>query len=115
RQLSRYGRSRVRLARKYPETRSWKSLAPAFFVVLLLLVATVAIVSPLARAVWLFMAGSYLTILCLYSLGIAWRSRAGWATPWLPVVFATIHLGAGAGILLEWLFPARKRNPAATA
>jgi hypothetical protein len=45
----------------------------------------------------------YSAVLSLGSAAIAWSRRDLRALPWLPFVFLTIHLGAGAGILAELL------------
>jgi succinoglycan biosynthesis protein ExoA len=110
-QLARYGRGRVRLARKHLATCSWKSLAPAVFVAMLLICLLAAAVSSWGRWALASLVGSYLTVILLASLWISLRERAGRAGWWLPAVFATIHISAGVGILQEWLFG--RRNMAA--
>ena len=107
RQLVRYGRGRVRLLRKHPETFSIWSLAPGLFVAGVLL-------GPLAGLAWTPLAMVYLAVLVLYAaiLGAGSIAVAGQAQDyrlglWLPLVFATIHAGSGAGQLWELLRPVR--------
>jgi succinoglycan biosynthesis protein ExoA len=103
RQLARYGRGRVRLGRKHAETVSWKSLAPAAFVLLLLLGTLAAPFSHTMRMLLLLLVASYLSVVLLASCLLTWRHRPGRAAWWLPLVFVTIHLSAGVGVLHEWL------------
>lgn len=103
RQMVRYGRGRVRLLRKHPDTFSVPCLVPAAFLVGLVVGAVAALFSP-----WL--AAAYGAVLAVYVLAVLTGSVAAAAQarnvrilPWLPLVFTTIHLGAGAGFLREWL------------
>jgi succinoglycan biosynthesis protein ExoA len=102
RQMTRYGRGRVRLGRKHPHTRSLKSLLPGLFLLGMLAGPLLCWWSPLRMA--------YLSTLALYALvvltftlilSVAHR-RPGWVLS-LPVIYPTIHFGAGYGILREWL------------
>jgi glycosyltransferase involved in cell wall biosynthesis len=101
RQMVRYGRGRVRLLRKHPDTFTIPGFLPALFL------AGVVVGAVLAWfAEWLALA--YVGVLALYglmvgitSLAIAIRARSLRILPWLPAVFATIHGGAGLGILRE--------------
>jgi succinoglycan biosynthesis protein ExoA len=103
RQMVRYGRGRVRLLRKHPDTMSLPCLVPAALVLGAALGPAVAWLSP-----WLVLA--YAGTLALYALLVALASvtsalSAGdlWILPWLPLVFLTIHVGAGCGLLREML------------
>jgi hypothetical protein len=69
---------------------------------------------------WLFTAylatlGLYAGLVSMMSLSIARRANAWNLTPWLPLIFATIHVGAGWGVVREavaGLFrPADPRRP----
>jgi succinoglycan biosynthesis protein ExoA len=104
RQMARYGRGRVRLFRKHPETRSLSLVIPPVFVLGL-------VAGPALAALWPALAAAYAGALALYasavaavSLQIARRPGSLRLLPWLPLIFPTIHLGAGCGILEEWLF-----------
>ena len=103
RQLARYGRGRVRLARKHAGMWSWKSMAPAAGVAAW---SSLLLASPWSHsATLLFLAANaaYLAVLLGTTCGIA--AQRGWSRPvaWLPAVFATIHFAAGFGELLECL------------
>jgi hypothetical protein len=47
--------------------------------------------------------GVYALAVLLFSAGLVLRERRPALLVWLPLVFPTIHLGAGAGILQELL------------
>jgi succinoglycan biosynthesis protein ExoA len=101
RQMARYGRGRMRLLRKHPETFSLGVFVPAAFVLGLL-------VGPLLAHVSFWLVAAYLAVLCTYGallgagcLAIA-REATDWrVVPWLPLVFVAIHVGAGWGTLGE--------------
>jgi succinoglycan biosynthesis protein ExoA len=107
RQLFRYGRGRVRLVRKHPETFSLLPMVPGLFVAGVLL-------GPLAALAWAPLAVVYFAVLLLYatillagSIAIARHAHDYRLIPWLPLVFATVHAGSGTGLLWELLRPAR--------
>jgi len=110
RQLVRYGRGRVRLARKHPETFSFGILPPP------MLVAGLVAGLPLSFAAsWLAMAYLaavvlYATILAAASASAALRWRSVCLLFWLPLVFLTIHVASGMGMLLELFLPAGRPN-----
>ena len=104
RQLARYGRGRFRLWRKHPETLSLKTLLPGVFVTGLLAGPLLPFVNqPLWWAYWVCLL-IYLSILLTVSVSIGIRRRDWKLMMWLPVVFLTIHVSAGCGILQETLF-----------
>ncbi len=100
-QLARYGRGRIRLWRKHRSSVSLKTLAPALFVAGLL--GGMVIASIDSRWIYPYLLGLaiYTSIVILESFRIAARSRQWKLVTWLPMVFATIHIGAGVGILQE--------------
>ena len=112
RQLFRYGRGRVRLLRKHPETFSVFALAPGLFV------AGVLLGMP-AALVWAPLAVVYVAVLLLYaaillsgSIAIAGHAKDYRLIGWLPWVFATVHAGSGTGLLWEAIAGLRgKRLP----
>ena len=96
-QLARYGRGRVRLVRKHPETFSAGGFIPALWLAGLVLgpLACLAL-APLA---WVY-AGSlalYTLIVLAASAWLAFRHREPRFLGWLPLVFATVHAGSGWG------------------
>ena len=103
RQLARYGRGRVRLARKHPRTWSWKSMAPAAGVATWVALLLASPWSELAARLFAAANLAYWMILLGTACGIA--VQRGWnrSVAWLPFVFATIHFAAGFGELSEGL------------
>src|SRR5439155_18243880 len=109
RQMVRYGRGRYRLLRKHSDTFRLSCLFPAVFLSGLAIVPLFAWVSRWLLAAYLSALGLYsLTVLC-FSLVLAFRAVGdfrslrdfGRLVGWLPLVFTTLQVGAGAGILRE--------------
>jgi succinoglycan biosynthesis protein ExoA len=103
RQLARYGRGRVRLVRKHPEIFSWKTFLPAALVAGLFAGPLVCFFFPLLWPLFLTVVVAYLVVVLAVSVTEAWRHRQPKLLFWLPLVFFTIHFGAGAGVLMESL------------
>jgi succinoglycan biosynthesis protein ExoA len=102
-QMVRYGRGRVRLLRKHPETFAPASFLPALLIAALLIGAGLAFVSWWLALAYLLGLGMYGTVIGLVSCWLAIRARDARLLPWLPLVLVTVHLGAGVGSLLEFL------------
>jgi succinoglycan biosynthesis protein ExoA len=102
RQMVRYGRGRCRLLRKHPDTFSLASFVPALFVMGLLAGGVLSWFSMWIALAYLSVIGLYLLIVCLTSLALAVQCSPAMLL-WLPLVFVTIHLGAGTGMVWEWL------------
>jgi succinoglycan biosynthesis protein ExoA len=101
RQLVRYGRGRVRLLRKHPDSFSVPGFVPAIW-------ASGLVGGLVAAAFSQYAAVAYVTCLAIYgicvlgfSVGLGWRERSLVVTAWLPLVYVTIHLGAATGLLWE--------------
>jgi glycosyltransferase involved in cell wall biosynthesis len=109
-QMLRYGRGRVRLLRKHPDTFSLPCFVPAAFVLGLAVGPALALAMPWLGAAYLGVLALYALIVLLGSAAIAVRTRDLRLLPWLPLVFATVHGGAGAGILRELLLGHRRRE-----
>jgi succinoglycan biosynthesis protein ExoA len=103
RQMVRYGRGRVRLVRKHPDTFRLAGFLPALFLIGLMAGPLLGLLAPWMFSVYLAAVGLYGAILGLASVILSVRTGLPRLLPWLPLVFAAIHGGAGAGILLEWL------------
>jgi succinoglycan biosynthesis protein ExoA len=104
-QMVRYGRGRMRLLRKHPETFSLKSFLPAFFVIGLFGGLAAMGFSQLLAVVYAAVLATYVTIVLAVS-GMQVAARRDLALlPWLPLVFATIHLASGVGSLAELCCP----------
>jgi succinoglycan biosynthesis protein ExoA len=102
-QMARYGRGRVRLLRKHPETFSLGGFTPAAWLAGLM-------AGPAAGLGWSplwWVYGStivvYLAIVLATSAAIAVRRHQPRLLGWLPLVFLTIHAGSGWGVLAELL------------
>jgi succinoglycan biosynthesis protein ExoA len=110
RQMVRYGRGRVRLLRKHSDTFSLSGFVPAAFLAGLVLGPTLACLLP---ALWYVYGGTialYTLLLLATSVSIALRQREPFLLPLLPLVFATVHFGAGAGQCWEILVPAARKK-----
>ena len=101
RQMTRYGRGRVRLLRKHRDTFSLAGFVPAIFLAGLVIGPLLA---SLFDPLWFVYLGSlavYAFLVCFASLQGAVRSRQPILLALLPAVFVTVHLGAGWGLCLE--------------
>jgi succinoglycan biosynthesis protein ExoA len=114
RQMVRYGRGRVRLLRKHADTFTPLGFAPAVFVLGLLLGPLLACLTWWLALAYIGCVGLYLLAVVAGSIGIASQARDWRMLAWAPPVFAAIHVGAGTGILLEWLKSRRAAAPATT-
>jgi succinoglycan biosynthesis protein ExoA len=101
RQLARYGRGRIRLLRKHPETLGWACILPALFVLGAVLGPALVWLGPWGAGVYLTALVAYLAVVLATCFAITVRSKDLAASPWLPLIFLTIHFGAGAGVLQE--------------
>jgi succinoglycan biosynthesis protein ExoA len=106
RQMVRYGRGRMRLLRKHPETFSLASFLPAAFLAGVAAGPLLACWSSLAAFLYAAGLGVYGATLLLFSLVLCLRERDLRLLPLLPLIFLTIHAGAGAGIWGELLLGA---------
>jgi len=110
RQMVRYGRGRMRLLRKHRDTFSWGTMVPLVFVAGLIVGLPLSLAAPWLRLLYTVSLASYTAIVLLVSLGIGLRRGNMALLPRLPFVFATIHLGSGAGMLLELCWPGGVRR-----
>lgn len=98
-QYRQYGMWKVRVLQKHPRQMKARQFVPPVFVVVLAGGAALAPVSGKTRAAWLAAVGAYSLAAVASSVTIA--RREGWRhLPVLPVVFAALHVGYGAGFLL---------------
>ena len=111
RQMARYGRGRVRLLRKHPETFSPGGFIPAAWLAGLLAGPLLAMAWP---PLWWVYGGAiavYLAAVLATSAAIAVRRREPRLLGWLPFVFPTVHAGAGWGVLSEAFSSSRCTHP----
>jgi GT2 family glycosyltransferase len=109
RQMVRYGRGRVRLLAKHPDTFSARGFVPAAFVLGLIAGPPLAALSPWLAGLYAGALGVYVLVVALASLLMALRARDWRLLPWLPLVFLAIHCGAGTGMLVEGVAAASRR------
>ncbi|MCB0167665.1 MAG: glycosyltransferase family 2 protein [Anaerolineae bacterium] len=96
RQYFRYGRWKVRMLQKHPESLRWRQAVPPVFVGTLAGSLLAGLLWRPARWLFVCLTGSYLLANGVAST-IAAR-RGGWRyLPILPMIFATIHLAWGSG------------------
>jgi len=102
-QLLRYGRGRMRLLRKHPDTLSPATLVPLIFVIGLIGGLPLALTHPLLGTIYVAGIFAYASIILVGAFGIGARRRSLQLLPQLVAVFAAIHLGSGIGMLMETL------------
>jgi glycosyltransferase involved in cell wall biosynthesis len=110
-QYFRYGWWKAETLKRHPSSLRWRQAVPAGFVAALVLLAVASLIESRSA----FLLGGVLVLYAAVALGAALRaaSRADtWSlVPYLPVVFATIHLSWGMGLLTNVLtlgrWPAR--------
>lgn len=100
-QMIRYGKGRMRLLRKHPETVSLGSVLPCCCLVLGAGLALGGLWSAGLRIAYLLAVVGYCLTVAATALLVAVRERAARALPWLPLVFPVIHVGVAVGLLLE--------------
>lgn len=105
RQMIRYGRGRVRLLRKHRETFSVTGFIPALFLLGLALGPVVSLLHPVLATLYLGSLAIYTFALATAIAAIGRRESDTRVLAWLPLVFFTVHCGAGVGLLREWLAP----------
>ncbi len=110
RQLVRYGRGRVRLWRKHPETMTIKTLLPAVFLLGVVLGLAPACLWPWVGVGYGAALAVYVAVVLGASFAAAVARRDAAILPWLPVVFATIHVASGVGLLWEFLCVRRRKD-----
>jgi succinoglycan biosynthesis protein ExoA len=101
RQMVRYGRGRVRLLRKHPETFSLSCLLPALFLAGVVTGPLLALWSSLLALVYFAVLGVYGATVMLFSIALCLCEHDAKLLPLLPLAFLTIHAGAGAGVWCE--------------
>jgi succinoglycan biosynthesis protein ExoA len=102
-QMVRYGRGRARLLRKHPETLSLSCLVPMAFVAGLVLGPIAAWYSSWCAAALAATLLIYFGLIAVAAVGAARRAADLGVIPWFFLVFPTIHVGAGCGLLGEWI------------
>ncbi len=112
RQMTRYGRGRVRLLRKHPDSFSPPGFLPAAFLCGVALGPLTAWCHPLLALAYVGALGLYALVVLLTSLALCVRRLDAALLPWLPLVFAVVHAGAGWGVLYEAFAGKKPAQPA---
>jgi succinoglycan biosynthesis protein ExoA len=110
RQLWRYGRGRVRLLRKHPDTFSVPGFLPALFVAGVMAGPLLGLLFPVLLVPYFAVLGVYALTVFAFSFGGALRQGDLGLFPLLAAVFPTLHFGAGMGVLWEAIRPATVRE-----
>jgi succinoglycan biosynthesis protein ExoA len=100
-QIVRYGRGRVKFSRKHPGTWGIGVFIPAAFVLFMVLGAILAVCIPALRIPYVVGWGFYLLAVFWESIHLSWQERNSCLLGLAPLVFITVHLGAGVGIIGE--------------
>lgn len=103
RQMVRYGRGRVRLLRKHRDSFSLPGFVPAAFVAGLVLGPVLAALWSVLWLVYLGTLGLYAALLLGMGVALTVQQRRLSFAVLVPLVLATVHLGAGSGICWEAL------------
>lgn len=98
RQYFRYGRGKIRVFQRHPETVQLRHVVPALFVSGLLVSGAFAFSQPFFRWLGLALLLSYAIAASLFATLIA-RCHGWRHLPWLPLIFACLHLSYGSGFL----------------
>jgi succinoglycan biosynthesis protein ExoA len=112
RQLVRYGRGRVRLLRKHPDSFSVAGFVPAAFLAGVVFGPLFACWSAWLGALYAGVLGAYALAVLSCSVALAVRARELALLPLLPPVFLAVHFGAGVGLWWEALTGSALRAPA---
>lgn len=101
-QMNRYGRGRARLLLKHPATFSVPPLVLAAFLVALAGTFALGLANPAFATLFCLTALLYGAALVVGGTAVAARGRVPELALLLPAVFASIHVGAGCGVLAEF-------------
>lgn len=102
-QMLRYGRGRARLLLKHPDTFAVAPLVPALFLLTMIVSFGLGLVAPPFAELFCVTALAYSSVVTVVALTLGVRGRRLQLTPLLPVVFLSIHVAAGWGVLRELL------------
>jgi cellulose synthase/poly-beta-1,6-N-acetylglucosamine synthase-like glycosyltransferase len=100
-QMIRYGRGRARLLLKHPSTFSVPPLVPAGLLTVLGVTFALGLAAPAFATLFCLISFVYGSALIVSGTAVATRGRVPELALVLPAVFASIHVGAGCGVLVE--------------
>jgi len=107
RQLARYGRGRVRMWRKHPESFSLMAFVPAAFFIGVVVGPLVCSLVPVLWYLYWLVIGAYLVAILTASIHASRKEKNIALLPWLPFVFLAVHLGSAWGAISEALLSQR--------
>jgi glycosyltransferase involved in cell wall biosynthesis len=108
-QMIRYGRGRVRLVRKHPDTFNWFAFLPGLFLACVVGGAVAVHFWPVLALAYAAGLGGYVLAVLGTAAFIGWKARDARLMLWLPAVFIAIHGGAGLGIVMELILGSGRR------
>jgi succinoglycan biosynthesis protein ExoA len=100
-QMVRYGRGRVRVARKHPETWGIGFLVPAMMILFIFGGLALSLLLPHLWIAYLLGLSVYLVALATSGIAMAIEQQSVGLLIRVPAVLAVVHLGAGWGVLAE--------------
>ena len=106
-QMFRYGRGRIRLAKKHPKSFSWKMFLPALLILGIVFGGLAAAFSATVAAAYFAILALYVVIVLGESVRLALVNRFPQGLVLFPLIFFVIHFGAGFGELFEMATPLR--------
>jgi succinoglycan biosynthesis protein ExoA len=113
RQYYEYGRWKAPVMRKHGRPTSARSLVPAAFVVLLLLLVPLSAWHPHAAALLALKISAYVVGVLVFGVICLRRRHEPWRLlPRVLAVFPTVHIAHGLGMLMGWLRARRSSLPA---
>lgn len=107
RQLVRYGRGRVRLARKH-QSWSLKFLLPGMLVLGIITGPAFALIAPPLAWLYIGVLAIWVGTIVVASIAVCARAKRWRRLPHVVAAFLVVHLGAGWGVLRELVLPARR-------
>ena len=102
-QMLRYGRGRIRLAKKHPKSFSWAMLPPVLLILGIITGGIAAWFSPLIAIAYFAVLTLYALIIGTESVRLSVVNRFPQGLVMFPLIFLAIHFLAGFGELLEML------------
>ena len=110
-QMFRYGRGRIRLAKKHPQSFSWKMFLPTLLILGIVIGGVGACFSQMIALAWFSVLALYiLLILGLESVRLSIVNRFPLGLILFPIIFLTIHLASGFGEIIEIVMPLRDHS-----
>ena len=104
-QMFRYGRGRIRLAKKQPNSFSWKMFLPAMLIFGIVLGGVGACFSQMVAVAWCSVLALYGMILGLESVRLSIINRFPLGLILFPIIFLSIHCASGIGEIIEIVTP----------